>query len=314
MAKNNVPISLKPIDDIFGNPQETGEKVEIVKLNTLHYFNNHPFKVVEDEKLNEMAESIKANGVTTPIIARLRPEGGYEIVSGHRRHRACQIAGLEEIPCIVRELTDDQAIILMVDANLQRETILPSERAWAYRLKLDAMSRQGQRSDLTSRQVGEKFSVDEMAENVPDSARQIHRYIRLTYLIPPLLEYHDTNEQFSFNAAVSISYLNELEQQDVWDYMQENEVIPSVEQGKKLKYYSQTDGLTPESIAVILHDEKDFNRRVVINNSDLKKYFPEDFDSGQINAIIFELLEKWKDTQEQTQNDKPKPKRDDYER
>ena len=289
------------------------ETVETVRLDTLHYFKKHPFKVVDDEKLNELVESIKLNGVTTPIIIRTRSNGGYEIISGHRRHRACQIAGLGEIPCIVRDLTNDQATVLMVDSNIQREDILPSERAWAYRMKMEAMNRQGQRNDLTSCQVGTKLrSAEEVAENGGESVRNIYRYIRLTHLIPELLEYHDVNEHFSFNAAISISYLNEIEQQDVWEYMQEHEVIPSVEQGKKLKYHSQEGGITPESIAIILNPEKDFNRRIVINDSALKKYFPKELNAAEINAIIFGLLDKWKNGQERF--GKVSLERDDYER
>ena len=256
-AKN---INLTSVDDLFSTEESRAdagrEKVIEIPLTSLFPFKDHPFKVKDDEAMADTAESIKEYGVLVPAIARPRDEGGYELVAGHRRHRASELAGLETMPVLVRNLDDDAATIIMVDSNLQRENILPSERAFAYKLKLDAIKRQGERSDLTSRQVGEKlWSVEELAKNAPDSQRQIHRYIRLTELIPELLDMVD-DKKIAFNPAVELSYLKPEEQTNLLESMDMEQATPSLSQAQRLKKFSAEGKCTLEAMCAIMSERK----------------------------------------------------------
>lgn len=260
MQKKGVNISLKGYDDIFSTEQsraeEQQERVQEIPLSELHPFEGHPFKVVDDEAMMKTAESVRDFGVMTPAIVRPDPNGGYEIISGHRRHRASELAGKETMPVIVRNLDDDAAIILMVDANLQRETILPSERAFAYKMKLDALKHQGARSDLTSCQLGTKLRTDEkVAEDAGESARTIQRYIRLTELIPELLSMVD-EKKIAFNPAVELSYLKPEEQKDFLEAMDYAQTTPSLSQAQRLKKFSQEGKCSLDAMCAIMSEEK----------------------------------------------------------
>lgn len=305
MQKKGVNISLKGYDDIFSTEQsraeEQQERVQEIPLSELHPFEGHPFKVVDDEAMMKTAESVRDFGVMTPAIVRSDPNGGYEIISGHRRHRASELAGKETMPVIVRNLDDDAAIILMVDANLQRETILPSERAFAYKMKLDALKHQGARSDLTSCQLGTKLRTDEkVAEDAGESARTIQRYIRLTELIPELLSMVD-EKKIAFNPAVELSYLKPEEQKDFLEAMDYAQTTPSLSQAQRLKKFSQEGKCSLDAMCAIMSEEKKGELdRVTIKNDVLRKYFPKSYTPKQMEEKIIQLLEQWQKKREKS--------------
>ena len=298
-AKN---IRLSSLDDLFSTEETRQEaqadaereKVRMIPLDELHPFAHHPFKVKDDEAMQDTVESAKAYGVLVPAIARPREEGGYELVAGHRRHRASLLAGLAEMPVIVRELDDDEATIIMVDSNLQRETLLPSERAFAYRMKLEAMKRQGARADLTSRQVvGKLETADAIGKDVGESGRQIQRFIRLTYLVPPLLDMVDEHK-VAFNPAVELSYLTSEEQVALLDAMDSEQSTPSLSQAQRLKKFSQEGRLSEDVIRAILSEEKKPEvGKITLSGDKLRRYFPKSFTPQQMEQTIFRLLEQW---------------------
>ena len=265
-----------------------------IPIGELFPFKNHPFKVLDDDSMSDTVESVKQYGVLAPLIARPRPEGGYEIISGHRRQHAAELAGLETLPVIVRDMSDDAAVILMVDSNLQREHILPSERAFAYKMKLDAIKNQGVRSDLTSPQVASKFrSDDEVAKGQGISGDTVRRFIRLTNLIPELLDMVD-NKTVSFNPAVELSYLSPEQQQEVIRAMDDTQNFPSVSQAKRIKKLAQDGTFTTETVVAIMGEaKKDELDKVVIKNDTLKKYFPRSYTPKQMEDTIIKLLEQW---------------------
>lgn len=289
-------IQLASYDDLFKNDEErladTQERIQMLSPEKMQPFPNHPFKVIDDDKMNDMVESIKEYGVLVPIIVRPVENGNYEIVSGHRRHHAAVLAGQEEIPAIVREMDEDAAVLVMVDSNLQRENILPSEKAFAYRMKLEALKHQGKRSDLTSAQIGLKLSTEIIGEQNGDSRNQVKRYIRLTHLIPDILEMVD-NKNIAFNASVEISYLSEKEQKLLQDNMDVNECSPSLSQAKRLKKYSQEGKLTEDVIDAIMTEEKETDTKLVLKGDTIKKYFPKEYTPMQMQQIITKLLESW---------------------
>ena len=305
MQKKGVNISLKGYDDIFSTEQsraeEQQERVQEIPLSELHPFEGHPFKVVDDEAMMKTAESVRDFGVMTPAIVRPDPNGGYEIISGHRRHRASELAGKETMPVIVRNLDDDAAIILMVDANLQRETILPSERAFAYKMKLDALKHQGARSDLTSCQLGTKLRTDEkVAEDAGESATTIQRYIRLTELFPELLSTVD-EKKIAFNPAVELSYLKPEEQKDFLEAMDYAQTTPSLSQAQRLKKFSQEGKCSLDAMCAIMSEEKKGELdRVTIKNDVLRKYFPKSYTPKQMEEKIIQLLEQWQKKREKS--------------
>lgn len=265
-----------------------------IPIGELFPFKNHPFKVLDDDSMSDTVESVKQYGVLSPLIARPRPKGGYEIISGHRRQYAAELAGLETLPVIVREMSDDAAVILMVDSNLQREHILPSERAFAYKMKLDAIKNQGARSDLTSPQVASKFrSDDEVAKGQGISGDTVRRFIRLTNLIPELLDMVD-NKTVSFNPAVELSYLSPEQQQEVIRAMDDTQNFPSVSQAKRIKKLAQDGTFTTETVVAIMGEEKKSELdTVTIKNDTLKKYFPRSYTPKQMEDTIIKLLEQW---------------------
>lgn len=268
-------------------------KLEYVSIDLLRPFSRHPYKVRDDEAMHDMAESVKQYGVLSPAIARPLPEGGYELVSGHRRKRACELAGLETMPVIVRELDDDAAAILVVDSNLQREGLLPSERAFAYKLKLDALRHQGERTDLTSRQVVDKLkAADRVGEDVGESARQVQRYIRLTELIPPLLDMVD-ERKIAFNPAYELSFLKQDEQRLLLDAMDSEQATPSLSQAQRLKQFSQRGELTAEAMRAIMSEEKKEAEHITIKGDTLRKYFPASYTPKRMEETIIKLLEQW---------------------
>lgn len=294
-------IQLASYDDLFKNDEErladTQERIQMLSPEKMQPFPNHPFKVVDDEKMMDMVESIKEYGVLVPIIVRPVENGNYEIVSGHRRHHAAVLAGQEEIPAIVREMDEDAAVLVMVDSNLQRESILPSEKAFAYRMKLEAMKRQAGRPKENATQIGQdfmrgKYSVEILSEQVNESRNQIQRYIRLTHLIPDILEMVD-DKNIAFNAAVEISYLSEKEQELLHDNMDVNECSPSLSQAKRLKKYSQEGKLTEDVIDAIMTEEKETDTKLVLKGDTIKKYFPKEYTPMQMQQVITKLLENW---------------------
>ena len=308
MQKKGANISLKGYDDIFSTEQSRAEaqqeRVQEIPLSELHPFEGHPFRVVDDEEMMKTAESVRDFGVLTPAIVRPDPDGGYEIVSGHRRHRASELAGKETMPAIVRDLDDDAAIILMVDANLQRETILPSERAFAYKMKLDAMNHQGARSDLTCSQIGNKLegkkSSEIMAEEMGTSKNQIFRYIRLTELIPELLDMVDTG-QIKFNPAVELSYLASEEQQDFLSAMDYAQAAPSLSQAQRIKKLAQEGECTLDAMCEIMNEiKKGELDRVTFKTDSLRKYFPKSYTNKQMEDKIIQLLEQWQKKREKS--------------
>ena len=298
MPKSSVNASLSSYDDIFSTEEsrleEQREQVQQIPIGELFPFKNHPFKVLDDDSMSDTVESVKQYGVLSPLIARPRPKGGYEIISGHRRQHAAELAGLETLPVIVRQMDDDAAIILMVDSNLQREHILPSERAFAYKMKLDAMKNQGTRSDLTSTQVVSKLRSNEKlgAEN-NQSRETVRRFIRLTDLIPELLDMVD-NKTVSFNPAVELSYLSPEQQQEVIRAMDDTQNFPSVSQAKRIKKLAQDGTFTTETVVAIMGEEKKSELdTVTIKNDTLKKYFPRSYTPKQMEDTIIKLLEQW---------------------
>ena len=306
MPKKGANISLSSYDDIFetdaSRAEAKQERIQSISILDLVPFENHPFKVVDDEAMLRTTESIAQYGVLTPIIARPLEDGGYEIISGHRRVHAAEAAGLDEVPVIVRDMTDDEATVLMVDSNLQRESILPSERAFAYKMKLEAMKHQGQRSDLTSRQVGTKLRSDEaLAEGTSESARTVQRYIRLTNLIPDLLEMVD-QKQISFNPAVELSYLKPEEQEIFMEAMDLAQTAPSLSQAQRMKKLSQEDGFTLDAVREIMTEVKKGDlERVTFRNETLRKYFPKSYSTQQMQDTIIKLLEQWQKRKQRDQ-------------
>ena len=304
MQKKGANISLKGYDDIFSTEQSRAEaqqeRVQEIPLSELHPFEGHPFRVVDDEEMMKTAESVRDFGVLTPAIVRPDPDGGYEIVSGHRRHRASELAGKETMPAIVRDLDDDAAIILMVDANLQRETILPSERAFAYKMKLDAIKHQGERTDLTSTQVAQKLSVEKVGEDAGVSKDTIRRYIRLTELIPELLDMVDTG-QIKFNPAVELSYLAREEQQDFLSAMDYAQAAPSLSQAQRIKKLAQEGECTLDAMCEIMNEiKKGELDRVTFKTDSLRKYFPKSYTNKQMEDKIIQLLEQWQKKREKS--------------
>ena len=302
-------LALKGLDDLFSTEEnrqeEQREQVQQIPIDELHPFTNHPFKVLDDEAMTRTVESIAQYGVLAPLIARPRPDGdGYEIISGHRRQYAAKLAGLDTLPVIVRQMSDDAAVILMVDSNLQREHILPSERAFAYKMKLEAIKNQGARSDLTSDQVGQKlWSVEQVASDAGESKTQIQRFIRLTSLIPELLDMVD-EKKISFNPAVELSYLDEAQQRDFLEAMKDTQNAPSLSQAQRLKKLAQEGHFSYDvAFAVMEEEKKDELDKVVIKNDTLRKYFPRSYTPKQMEDTIIKLLEQWQRKQ-QRQNER----------
>lgn len=304
MKSNVKNIKLPSYDEIFKTEEERTEeqkeKVTSIGISELHPFKNHPFKVLDDEKMAETIESIKKYGVLIPGLVRPREEGGYEIVAGHRRCRASELAGLTEMPVIIREMDDDAATIIMVDSNLQREAILPSEKAFAFKMKLEAMKRQGARTDLTSTQIGQKlekkYSVEVLADQVGESRNQIQRYIRLTEIVPELLILVD-EKKVALNSAVELSYIPKEEQSLVEEVMERDEASPSLKQARKLRKCSDEGKLSENVIEVILSEEKPLDEKIVLKSESIKKYFPEGYTAKQIENEIIKLLEKTRKSQ-----------------
>ena len=303
MPKGSLNMSLKGADDIFSTEEsrqeQQREQVQQIPIDALHPFTNHPFKVLDDEAMTRTVESIAQYGVLAPLIARPRPDGdGYEIISGHRRQYAAKLAGLDTLPVIVRQMSDDAAVILMVDSNLQREHILPSERAFAYKMKLDAIKNQGARSDLTSTQVAQKLSVEKVGDDAGVSKDTIRRFIRLTNLIPELLDMVD-EKKISFNPAVELSYLDESQQRDFLEAMDGTQNAPSVSQAQQLKKMAQCGEFTYEKAFDILGQEKKSEQdTVTIKNDILRKYFPRSYTPRQMEEKIIQLLDAWQKKQQ----------------
>ena len=298
MPKSGLNVALKGLDDIFSTEEsrqeEQREQVQQIPVSELFPFKNHPFKVLDDDSMTRTVESISQFGVLAPLIARPRPEGGYEIISGHRRKHAAELANLDTVPVIVRNMEDDAATILMVDSNLQREHILPSERAFAYKMKLDAIKNQGARSDLTSSQVGTKLRADEiLAQQAGSSRNQVQRYIRLTELIPELMDMVD-EKKIALNPAYELSFLKKEEQVDLLDAMDSEQATPSLSQAQRLKKYSQEGHLTLDMMRVIMGEEKKSDLdRVTFTSDTLRKYFPKSYTPQRMQETIIKLLEQW---------------------
>lgn len=291
MPKTMGAPSLTSYDDIFNDMDDTQEKVLEIPLVELYDFENHPFHVQDDEAMMDMKESIERYGVLVPGIARQRKEGGYEMVAGHRRKRACQLAGKTTMPLIVRNMDDDEATIIMVDSNMQREMLLPSEKAWAYRMKLEAMNHRGTKG----LQPG-VLSVDILAEQVGESKSQIFRYMRLTELVPTLLDMVDEG-RIAFNTAVELSYLSRKEQNELLDIMAKHECTPSMTQSLRLKQHSKADSLTPDVMERVIAERKTEPLKLTLRESKLSQYFPQDYTPKQMESIIIQLLEDWKQKQ-----------------
>ena len=308
MPKSGLNVSLKGADDIFSTEEsrqeQQREQVQQIPIGELFPFKNHPFKVLDDESMQRTVESVEQYGVLSPLIARPRPEGGYEIISGHRRQHAAQLAGLDALPVIVRQMDDDAAVLLMVDSNLQRENILPSERAFTYKMKLEALKNQGARSDLTSSQVGMKLqALDIVGQEAGDSRNQVHRFIRLTSLIPELLDMVD-EKKIAFNPAVELSYLDESQQRDFLEAMNDTQNAPSLSQAQRLKRLAQEGHFSYDvAFAVMGEEKKDELDKVVIKNDTLRKYFPRSYTPKQMEDTIIKLLNQWQRKQ-QRQNER----------
>lgn len=297
MASSGINISLKSYDSIFQNDeQRNSEEIKPVPISELKPFEQQPFKVLLDESMDELVDSIRQSGVLTPVIARPHKDGGYEILSGHRRVKACELAGITEIPVVVKNLDDDTATILLVDSNLQREHILPSEKAFAYQMKLEAMKHQGARTDLTSSQIATKLekgrSDVELAEQVGESKDQIRRYIRLTNLIDPILQMVDDN-QIAMNAAVELSYLGSKEQVAVMQSIEKEDTSPSIAQAKKMRKFHQDGNLSAAVIDSIMMEQKPETVKITLGEDKLKKYFPKNYTKEKMEEIILKLLDKW---------------------
>ena len=308
MSKSSLNVLLKGADDIFSTEEsrqeQQREQVQQIPIGELFPFKNHPFKVLDDESMQRTVESVEQYGVLSPLIARPRPEGGYEIISGHRRQHAAQLAGLETLPVIVRQMDDDAAVLLMVDSNLQRENILPSERAFAYKMKLEALKNQGARSDLTSPQVAAKFrSDDAVAKDQGISGDTVRRYIRLTNLVPELLDMVD-EKKIAFNPAVELSYLDTNQQRDFLEAMQDTQNAPSLSQAQRLKKLAQEGHFSYDvAFAVMGEEKKGELDKVVIKNDTLRKYFPRSYTPKQMEDTIIKLLDQWQRKQ-QRQNER----------
>ena len=311
MPKGSLNVSLKGADDIFSTEEsrqeQQREQVQQIPIGELFPFKNHPFKVLDDESMQRTVESVEQYGVLSPLIARPRPEGGYEIISGHRRQHAAQLAGLDTLPVIVRNMDDDAAVLLMVDSNLQRENILPSERAFAYKMKLEAIKNQGARSDLTCGQIGRKLNGakarDIVADESGDNARNVQRFIRLTNLVPELLDMVD-EKKIAFNPAVELSYLDESQQRDFLEAMNDTQNAPSLSQAQRLKKLAQEGHFSYDvAFAVMGEEKKDELDKVVIKNDTLRKYFPRSYTPKQMEDTIIKLLEQWQRKQ-QRQNER----------
>ena len=308
MPKGSLNVSLKGADDIFSTEEsrqeQQREQVQQIPIGELFPFKNHPFKVLDDESMQRTVESVEQYGVLSPLIARPRPEGGYEIISGHRRQHAAQLAGLDTLPVIIRQMDDDAAVLLMVDSNLQRENILPSERAFAYKMKLEALKNQGARSDLTSAQVGRKLeTADIVGQESGDSRNQVRRFIRLTNLVPELLDMVD-EKKIAFNPAVELSYLDEAQQRDFLEAMNDTQNAPSLSQAQRLKKLAQEGHFSYNvAFAVMGEEKKDELDKVVIKNDTLRKYFPRSYTPKQMEDTIIKLLEQWQRKQ-QRQNER----------
>ena len=309
MPIDNGNLALKGLDDLFSTEEnrqeEQREQVQQIPIGELFPFKNHPFKVLDDESMQRTVESVEQYGVLSPLIARPRPEGGYEIISGHRRQHAAQLAGLDTLPVIVRQMSDDAAVILMVDSNLQREHILPSERAFAYKMKLEAIKNQGARSDLTSGQIVQKskLSIERVAEDAGEGYKTVQRFIRLTNLIPELLDMVD-EKKISFNPAVELSYLDEAQQRDFLEAMNNTQNAPSLSQAQRLKKLVQEGHFSYDvAFAVMGEEKKDELDKVVIKNDTLRKYFPRSYTPKQMEDTIIKLLEQWQRKQ-QRQNER----------
>ena len=307
MKSSAKKIELASVDDLFsteeGRQDAKLEKIQEIPLTELHPFKNHPFKVKDDEAMMETADSIKQYGVLVPAIARPDPEGGYELVAGHRRHRASELVEKETMPVIVRDLDDDAATIIMVDSNLQRESLLPSERAFAYKMKLEAVKHQGARTDLTSRQLGEKSqtSIQKVADQAGESQRQVQRYIRLTELIPELMDMVD-EKKIALNPAYELSFLKKEEQVDLLDAMDSEQATPSLSQAQRLKKYSQEGHLTLDMMRVIMGEEKKSDLdRVTFTSDTLRKYFPKSYTPARMQETIIKLLEAWQKKRQRDQ-------------
>ena len=309
MPKNSLNVSLKGADDIFSTEEsrqeQQREQVQQIPIGELFPFKNHPFKVLDDESMQRTVESVEQYGVLSPLIARPRPEGGYEIISGHRRQHAAQLAGLDALPVIVRQMDDDAAVLLMVDSNLQRENILPSERAFAYKMKLEAIKNQGARSDLTSGQIVQKskLSIERVAEDAGEGYKTVQRFIRLTNLIPELLDMVD-EKKIAFNPAVELSYLDESQQRDFLEAMNDTQNAPSLSQAQRLKKLVQEGHFSYDvAFAVMGEEKKDELDKVVIKNDTLRKYFPRSYTPKQMEDTIIKLLDQWQRKQ-QRQNER----------
>ena len=299
MSKGSLNVSLKGADDIFSTEEsrqeQQREQVQQIPIGELFPFKNHPFKVLDDESMQRTVESVEQYGVLSPLIARPRPEGGYEIISGHRRQHAAQLAGLDALPVIVRQMDDDAAVLLMVDSNLQRENILPSERAFAYKMKLEAIKNQGARSDLTSGQIVQKskLSIERVAEDAGEGYKTVQRFIRLTNLIPELLDMVD-EKKIAFNPAVELSYLDESQQRDFLEAMNDTQNAPSLSQAQRLKKLAQEGHFSYDvAFAVMGEEKKDELDKVVIKNDTLRKYFPRSYTPKQMVDTIIKLLDQW---------------------
>ena len=303
MPKNSLNVSLKGADDIFSTEEsrqeQQREQVQQIPIGELFPFKNHPFKVLDDESMQRTVESVEQYGVLSPLIARPRPDGdGYEIISGHRRQYAAQLAGLDTLPVIVRQMSDDAAVILMVDSNLQREHILPSERVFAYKMKLDAIKNQGARSDLTSTQVAQKLSVEKVGDDAGVSKDTIRRFIRLTNLIPELLDMVD-EKKIAFNPAVELSYLDESQQRDFLEAMEDTQNAPSLSQAQQLKKIAQQGEFSYEKAFDVMGQEKKSEKdTVTIKNETLRKYFPRSYTPKQMEEKIIQLLDAWQKKQQ----------------
>lgn len=295
--KKETKINLSPIDDLFTTEEQRQddklERVQEIAINELQPFNNHPFQVKNDEEMKHLCDSIREYGILTPLMARPKNGGGYEIVSGHRRKAAAEMLGMDKLPVIVRDMTDDESVILMVDSNIQRENLLPSEKAFAYKMKLEAMKHQGKRTDLTLCQVGTKLRSDiELAEKSDASARTIQRYIRLTELVKPILDLVD-NKRIAFSPAVELSYLTKEEQAELWDIIKLQDCTPSLSQAVRMKKLSQEVKLTPEVIHEVMSEEKANQRKMIgFSTERLEKYFPKGYSVEQMEDTIIKLLEE----------------------
>ena len=304
MKSSGRNVSLTSYDDLFATDESRAdadrEKVMEIPLSELFPFKDHPFKVKNDEKMQETADSIREYGVLVPAIARPREGGGYELISGHRRKMGCEIAGLETMPVIVRDMDDDAAVIVMVDSNIQRESLLPSERAFAFKMKLEAIKHQGARADLTSMQVAQKLSVEKVGEEAGISKDQVRRFIRLTNLIPEILDMVD-NKRIALNPAVELSYLKPTEQEMLLDAMDCEQTTPSLSQAQRLKRFSQEGKLTEESMLAIMSEEKKQDvDRVLLTRDTLRRYFPKDYTPKQMEDTILKLLQGWSKKRQQT--------------